>query len=186
VPGEPHLRVPREVQQRDLRDAVHSIVPRRARSEAHSPDSFAAIVAAAPIPTMPATFSVPARYPISWNPPNVRGATFVPSRTLERAGPLRAVELCADKVRRSAGISATSRGMCPAEAVASTWNVTPASPHNLPISPPARSCRSRSWRGITDTSRVSGRGLCSLPDPPPPVPVHRDGRSPGTRVAQRE
>ena len=54
---------------------------RRAKLYAKYKEERAAMEAAAPIPTIPGTFSVPARSPISWNPPSRSDSRRTPSRT---------------------------------------------------------------------------------------------------------
>ena len=65
--------------------------------------------------------------------------------------------MCAERVTRSAGISRTSTGMCPADAVASTWNVTPASFAIRPIGPTGSIVPISELACITERSAVSAR-----------------------------
>ena len=98
---------------------------------------------AAPKPTMPATFSVPARRLRSWAPPRTSGASGVPRRTYRQPTPFGPYSLCAESVSRSTSSARTSSGILPPACTASQWTSAP------------RSCASRAASGTGWSTPVS-------------------------------
>ena len=141
--------------------AAHTAASNRSRSAAPrarpSPASHAiAASAAAPMPAMPGTFSVPPRRSRSCGPPITCGATRTPLRTQSAPMPFGPWNLCAAKLARSTGIERSSQGMRPTHCVASVWKRTPVALHSAPI--PAIGCTApvSLLAHITLTSAISG------------------------------
>src|SRR5438093_289196 len=88
--------------------------------------------AASPKPTMPATFSVPARRLRSCGPPVIWGRRPTSRRTQSAPTPAGPPSLWAESESRSTPSARTSIGIRPAACAASVWRSTP-----LPRSPPA-------------------------------------------------
>ena len=72
-------------------------------------------------PTMPATFSVPARRLRSCPPPSICGRSRTPERTTRQPTPLGPCSLCADMESRSTPSSSTRVGIFPVDCTASVW-----------------------------------------------------------------
>ena len=122
--------------------------------------SFLSLIAsanAAAAPTIPATFSVPARWPRSCSPPSIYVSGAHPRRAYIIPTPFGPWNLCADIDKRSMFICFTSIGNIPAACTASQWNSTPSERHMLPISATGWIVPSSLFASITDTSAVSGR-----------------------------
>ena len=73
------------------------------------------------MPTMPATFSVPARRCRSWPPPDSWETKGVPRRRKRTPVPLGPPNLWPERLRRSTPRASTSRGSAPAAWTASVW-----------------------------------------------------------------
>src|SRR6185503_18072450 len=115
--------------------------------------------AATPIPTIAATFSVPARRPRSCLPPWIWDSSRVRRRTNSAAAPCGPWNLCAATLTRSACQPSTAIAILPGACMASTWN---SAPHSLTSGPSASS----GWMtpvslltAITLTSATSGASI---------------------------
>ena len=90
--------------------------------------SCMAISHALPKPTMPGTFNVPERMPLSWPPPSICAVTFTLGfflLTYNAPTPLGPYILCAVKDNKSIPSASTSTGIFPTVWVASVCNKTP-------------------------------------------------------------
>ena len=137
------------------------------------------MAAAAPKPTMPGTFNVPARRPRSWPPPTICGSSSIldARRTYNAPTPFGPYNLCALNEARSTSRAATSRGTWPAACTASVWNQTPRARHAWARSATGCSTPISLFAVITEASTVSGRNAAANR-----ATSTRPSRSTGTRV----
>ena len=94
----------------------------------------AARFAAVPIPTIPGTFSVPARRFLSCAPPWINERIFTPVRMYMIPIPFGPLNLCPLALNISMWHSSTLIGSCPKACTASVWNRMPCSWAISPIS----------------------------------------------------
>ena len=84
----------------------------------------AASDSAVAVPAMPATFSVPARFCISWPPPTSSGWNGVARRRYRMPLPFGPPNLCDDRLSASTPSRFTSSGIHPGACTASVWSST--------------------------------------------------------------